>query len=245
MEGSWHSKKRVASGENHPALSEISGTYEGDNDYIGEAYYDASTGEIDANWRDEVMEIGQDDNFKTTFMVDYCKRSVTKCKRCKKSIPQGELRIGRSAKLKAKTIFQYFHVNCAFETFKKARSAANTITCMDDILGFELIKDEERVYILRLMDEVNAKRKASTIQSKKIHSQKKKVLPPSKMRTAKLAPSGLPTISILFTNADTLNQGKMSELQQRIITEKPLIVAISEVKPKNSSKEITLQKPKD
>lgn len=232
MESSWDSKKRAAPGENHQALALNQIHNEGDNEISGNVE------------ESKVMEIGQDD-VKTTFMVDYCKRSVTKCKRCKKSIPQGELRIGRSAKLKAKTIFQYFHVNCAFETFKKARSAANTITCMDDILGFELIKDEERVYILRLMDEVNAKRKASTFQSKKIHSQKKKVLPPSKMRTAKLAPSGLPTISILFTNADTLNQGKMSELQQRIITEKPLIVAISEVKPKNSSKEITLQKPKD
>ena len=48
-------------------------------------------------------------------------------------------------------------------------------------------------------------------------------------------------MNILFTNADNLTQGKMSELQQRIITEKPMIIAISEAKPKNSSKKLTLQ----
>ena len=120
---------------------------------------------------------------------------------------------------------------------------ANTITCMDDIMGFDLIKDEERIFILKLMDELNAKRIDSTVeaQPEKAHTRKKKTLPPSKVRAAKLTPSGLPSMNILYTNADKLNQGKISELQQRIITKKPMIIAISEVKPKNTSKKLTLQ----
>jgi hypothetical protein len=110
-------------------------------------------------------------------------------------------------------------------------------------MGFDLIKDEERIFILKLMDEVNAKKldSAAEAQRKKVHTQKKKILPPPKIRTAKLTPSGLPSMNILYTNADQLNQGKMSELQQRIITEKPMIIAITEVKPKNTSKKLTLQ----
>ena len=153
------------------------------------------------------------------------------------------MRIGKSAWFKAKSIYHYFHVKCAFESFEKARSVANTISCMDDISGFELIKDEDRIFILKLMDEMIAKRTQLAVESqpKKVHTQKKKILPPPKVRTAKLTPSGLPAMNILFTNADQLNQGKMSELQQRITTYKPMIIAISEVKPKIISKKITLQ----
>ena len=193
------------------------------------------------NERDKVEE--EEVESKPRFMVDYCKRGSTKCRRCRKNIQKEELRIGRSAKLKDKSIFQYFHVNCAFEAFERARSHKNTITCMDDIVGFDLIKDEERVNILRLMDGVNEKRKEAPPDAcdKKVRAQKRIILPPSKTRTARLTPSGLPSINILFTNADNLNQGKMSELQQRIVTERPMIVAISEVKPKNYSKSRTLQ----
>ena len=96
----------------------------------------------------------QDVGSKTVFMVDYCKKGATKCRRCRKNILKGELRIGKSAWFKAKSIYQYFHVKCAFESFEKARSVANTIACMDDITGFDLIKDKERNFILKLMDEV-------------------------------------------------------------------------------------------
>ena len=99
---------------------------------------------------------------KTTFMVDYCKKGATKCRRCKKNILKGELRIGKSAWFKAKSIFQYFHANCAFESFEKARSVANTIACMDDMPGLELIKDEDRIFILNLMDEMIAKKSQKT-----------------------------------------------------------------------------------
>jgi hypothetical protein len=40
------------------------------------------------------------------------------------------------------------------------------------------------------------------------------------------------SIKVLFTNADQFTHSKKNELQNRIVTEKPMIVAVSEVKPK-------------
>ena len=41
-----------------------------------------------------------------TFSVDYCKRTTTKCKVCKKKIPKDELRIGKLVLFKGKHILQ-------------------------------------------------------------------------------------------------------------------------------------------
>ncbi len=46
-------------------------------------------------------------------------------------------------------------------------------------------------------------------------------------------PSNLPEIKVLFTNADQLTPSKMSELKNYILREKPLIIGVCEVKPKN------------
>ena len=173
---------------------------------------------------------------KKYFLVDYCKRSTTKCRRCKKTIQKGDLRIGKSAKLKAKNIYHYFHVNCAFISFEKAKSALNTITCMDDINGFELIKDEERIMILKLMDEVNAKRAAA--ESKKPKKPPKKIVNmgvSSKARVSRLKSTNLPTLEVLYTNADQLTSDKMTELKKLVERKKPMVIAVCEVKPKNSS----------
>ena len=53
----------------------------------------------------------------------------------------------------------------------------------------------------------------------------------------KLKPYNGASTKILFTNGDQMNAAKLLELQQHINREKPLIVAICEVKPKNSVKE--------
>ena len=97
--------------------------------------------------------------------VDYCIRESTKCKRCKKQIPKDALRIGKMVPSRSIHISQYYHVKCAFDSFQKARVASNVITCMDDIDGLELIQDNERLQILSLMDDANAKRTKLLAQS--------------------------------------------------------------------------------
>ena len=64
----------------------------------------------------EIMNVSE---MHRKFLVDYCKRGSTRCKRCHRKIPKDELRIGKSAPFKTKTIIQYFHVQCVFDSFKK------------------------------------------------------------------------------------------------------------------------------
>ena len=53
---------------------------------------------------EEEHEIMNDLEMHRKFLVDYCKRGSTKCKRCHSRIPKDELRIGKSAPFKTKTI---------------------------------------------------------------------------------------------------------------------------------------------
>ena len=55
----------------------------------------------------------------------------------------------------------------------------------------------------------------------------------SKTRISTLKSSGLPKLKVMFTNADQLTSSKMVELKKHVETEKPHIMAICEVKPKN------------
>ena len=55
----------------------------------------------------------------------------------------------------------------------------------------------------------------------------------SKSRKTKLKSLGLPTLKVMFMNADQMTPSKMVELKKQIEMEKPLIVAVYEVKQKN------------
>ena len=49
-------------------------------------------------------------------------------------------------------------------------------------------------------------------------------------------PITLPAVNIMFTNADQLTPLKLTELKTRIQKDKPLIIAVYDIKPKNSEK---------
>ena len=173
----------------------------------------------------------------STFLADYCKRGTTRCRKCKTAIHKGELRIGKSALFKTKYIYQYYHVACAFASFKKAKTLASTITCTEDIGGLELISDDDRAEIHQLVDETNKKREQMMQEGAKIRSVKKTspLQETTKSRVSRLKPSNLPSIGILYTNADQLTPSKMTELKILVERKKPLIVAVCEIKPKNGS----------
>lgn len=129
----------------------------------------------------------------------------------------------------------YFHLNCIFTSFQKARSTLNIISDISEIDGVEMITPQERLQIKTLIEEVDTTEKPITRNPvpKDKRSTVKQSTP--KSRKAKLSPSNLPSMKIMFTNADQLTSSKMIELRKRIESEEPLIVAVSEVKPKNSS----------
>ena len=109
--------------------------------------------------------------------------------------------------------------------------ASNVITTVDNLDGFsDLLPDDIRS-IETLIAEENLLRKPlleKIIRKKKIT--KNEDINKKRMT---LIPSNLPVIPVLYTNADQMTSQKMSELQNHIAREKPLIIGICEVKPKN------------
>ncbi len=191
---------------------------------------------IQATHEGEITNINKDGEClypSKNFSVDYCKRGSTKCKKCKKNISKDEIRIGKSVPFKAIYILQYYHLKCAFDSFRRARVAENAITCMDDINYFDLIQDEDKIRILKLIDETNEARKKPLVEPTQRSKKPVKIKDLPKARKL-LIPSNLPSIPVLFTNADQLTGSKMVELHNHILREKPLIIGVCEVKPKNS-----------
>ena len=168
----------------------------------------------------------------TKFSIDYCKRGTAKCRVCKKKISKDELRIGMLVPFKSTYYTQYRHVICAFRAFHKARLESNIITGTKGIEGFEKIMAEDQVFITELIINENAVRKQLPKNPVRIKKRQNPVSEEKERR--KLRPSNLPTIPVLFTNADQLTGIKLTELQNHIKREKPLIIGICEIKPKNS-----------
>ncbi len=131
---------------------------------------------------------------------------------------------------------QFFHVNCTFDKITKARTESNIIKDINDIDGIEDVPLSMVSKITTLISDTLAKIKLD------VETSTEKVPRNPSCDTRKKTKKGLrmlntPSIKILFTNADQLTPSKKSELEQRIVTEKPMIIAVSEVKPKNSSED--------
>ena len=168
------------------------------------------------------------------FHVDYSIRGTAKCKICKKNIEKGELRIGKSAPYKDRVILQYHHIPCIFKQFHCARSALNIINHIDQIVGFTDLTETDRLYLRNLIDSENSQRKKIPVLAKKKCKERVSPEAPLQTRKTRLKTTNMESINVLFTNADQLTTSKMAELRTRIQQVKPMIVAICEVKPKNS-----------
>ena len=148
------------------------------------------------------------------------------------------LRFGKRVIFKSRYIQQYFHVDCAFEIFKKARVPTTVFGSLNELKGFSQISSPDKYYITR--------RFQNEIVSMEI------AIPPEPPRMPPHQPSSKahrslksytsPHISVMFTNADQLTADKISELKSRIQREKPLLITICEIKAKNLNvKERTIQ----
>ena len=222
MEGSRHSKKRFALGEDHQAL--IKTTHNNER----------STSEDTDKYEEKIPRGNK-------FAIDYSKNGKAKCKECGSAIPKGELRIGKNVSFKDTYILQYHHLSCAFTSFKRARVLSSVISASSEIDGFENISSEEKLMVEDLIAQSNAGR-ANPLPEEMSHKKAKtKMCHSQKTQIRSLKPSNMPSMKVLFTNADQLTSSKMAELQIKVNQEKPHIVAVSEVKPKNRGKERTME----
>ena len=142
--------------------------------------------------------------------------------------------MGMYARFKSKVIINYYHVSCTFKKMRNARIDTNVIKGPDEIDGFECLSTANKEIISRHIQDDKDKRTAplKTSYKKKAIS----IQAPPKERRKTLKTMETPSIKILFTNADQFTHSKKNELIHRITTEKPMIIAISEVKIKNSNK---------
>ena len=165
------------------------------------------------------------------FYADYSKRGTAKCRVCKKCISKDALRIGMYTFFKGKTIINYHHATCLFKKMQNARVKSNVVQSLVEIDGIENISDNDQRIISNLIKENEDTRTRPLVEN-----YKKKVIPMDirpAVRRKKLKVLGTSSIKILFTNADQFNHAKKNELENRIITEKPMIITVSEVKAKN------------
>ena len=116
MESPGKSKKRITLGENHQAELRSKNTTENDR-------------ELSTDFTESYNK----------FSVDYCKKGTAKCKKCKKLISKDNLRIGKRVPFKVGYIRQYFHVKCAFISFRKARHVSNIIQEITEVDGVDTI----------------------------------------------------------------------------------------------------------
>ena len=175
------------------------------------------------------------------FSVERAKSGRSTCRDCKKKINKDVLRISKLIPFKDIHVNQFFHVDCAFQTFKRARLRGNIIGEIGDVDGVESLRVNEVQVLIDAIQKANAERTNNLPEE--YHRAKKKIelVAPANARKAKLKSSTIPTMKILFTNADQLTESKMTELVAKIDQEKPLIVAVSEVKMKNSSKKRAIE----
>ena len=192
--------------------------------------------EVSRNYTDDEDQSSRSTITLNRFCVDYAKRGTAKCRTCNKLIGKNLLRVGKFVAFKEKIITRFYHPDCAFASFAKARHLENVIKDLDEVDGVKSITESDRMYLTEAIRKGNAERnpipKGCVTRP---HKQIKQATPST--RKKKLVTRAEPAIKIMFANADQLTTAKKDELLTRIQQEKPMIIAVTEVKLKNSTKE--------
>ena len=89
------------------------------------------------------------------YMVGYAKLGTSSCKKCKQKIDKGALRIAKLVSNPfsddAGEMKQWFHPQCIFESFQRARATTKKIEEPDDVEGFTDLQQEDKDRILKLI----------------------------------------------------------------------------------------------
>ena len=119
---------------------------------------------------------------------------------------------------------------------QRARLPSNTVKDVSELDGIDIITNDEISQITKLIQApppvittVTTPRPTTQLANGTDTTPN-----PTKCRIKTLKSQNLPSLKIMFTNAVQLTTSKIIELRNLIQTEKPLLVAVSEVKLKNS-----------
>lgn len=125
------------------------------------------------------------------FCADYDKRGMAKCKLCKEKCEKGTLRLGKVAAnpfSSGDTMKLWYHTDCLFESFKRARATTKKIEDPEeDLENWADVEDEDRKKILGLVEELQdvLDKKAATTPKKQTPKKKADTAPPQPAISAK------------------------------------------------------------
>lgn len=95
------------------------------------------------------------------YLTGYAKLGTSSCKKCKQKIEKGALRIAKLVSNPfsedAGDMKQWFHPDCIFETFIRARATTKKIEEPDDLEGFADLEQDDKDSILKLIKDFHAR----------------------------------------------------------------------------------------
>ena len=103
-------------------------------------------------------EIHNNQSSTNVFQADLSKRGTAKCVECKKVIIKDEVRIGKLVPYKEKHFLRFSHIDCAFNSFRRARIASSVISDISQVDGADDIPPNDRQLIITRIDEENKRR---------------------------------------------------------------------------------------
>lgn len=171
--------------------------------------------------------------FAPSFSADYSIKGTAKCQVCNKTIPKGDLRIGKTKQFMKKVITQFYHVPCSHSMFLSAKTLKNVIQSESTVKGFQLLRDNDKETVLELISSIKPVIEKIKLVDASVKSKPKNSIQQQNIPNRRLKSSATPSINILYTNVDQLTSVKKTELELKIAEEKPLIIALCEVKSKN------------
>ena len=178
------------------------------------------------------------------FSIEFATSGRSKCQHCKKIISMGEVRIFRQVHNfhhGQEYMKRHYHPTCLFEGFSRARVASSVFSSLTELVGFDKMPGDVKAHISELLQKSKPN---PSIRNKEVRSRNKNVCVTDckftrRSETRPLLKSqgnqdGKNKLRVLYTNADVLTAPKMIELRELVKIEKPHIIAINEVLPKNS-----------
>ncbi|XP_062844322.1 DNA ligase 3 [Trichomycterus rosablanca] len=99
------------------------------------------------------------------YCVEYAKRGMAGCKKCKDKIMKGLVRIGKVVpnpfSESAGEMKEWYHVKCIFEKLERARATTKKIEDITDLEGWEELQDEDKDLINKHVTDMAAKANAT------------------------------------------------------------------------------------
>ena len=127
-----------------------------------------------------------------------------------------------------------FSTSHAHSLSSRARVSTNIISCTSQVDGMDMLTPADRKKYIQLIAAGNNDRTAPLKAAYK-RKEKQGTTVSIETRKCQLKPSAIPSINVMFSNTDQLTPSKKDELLAKIEQQKPLVIAICEVKPKNLS----------